>query len=128
MEGGQTSHRTKNEIVELIAKQKRIEDIILNIKGEISSNEQDLAQDLYLSLLDKEEEKIIQLYEKGELRWFVTRMVVNNLKSVNSRFYYNYLKNIYTNNKHHNKRLKKKHIILNFQEEIKIGTDQMNSK
>lgn len=93
MEGGQTSHRTKNEIVELIAKQKMIEDIILNIKGEISSNEQDLAQDLYLSLLDKEEEKVVALYEKGELRWFVTRMVVNNLKSVNSRFYYNYLKN-----------------------------------
>ncbi len=93
MQGDERTNRTKNEIVELIAKERMIEDIILNIKGEISSNEQDLAQDLYLSLLDKEEEKIVQLYERGELRWFVTRMVVNNLKSVNSRFYYNYLKN-----------------------------------
>lgn len=98
MEGDKTRHRTKNEIVELIAKQRVIENIILNIVGEANANHQDLAQDLYISLLEKSEEKIVELYNNNELRWFITRMVVNNIKSVNSRFYYNYIKNTdYTN-------------------------------
>ena len=98
MEGDKTRHRTKNEIVELIAKQRVIENIILNIVGEANVNHQDLAQDLYISLLEKSEEKIVELYNNNELRWFITRMVVNNIKSVNSRFYYNYIKNTdYTN-------------------------------
>ena len=93
MAGVKDNNRTKNEIVELIAKQRVIENIILNIVGEINANHQDLAQDLYISLLEKEESKIVELYNNNELRWFITRMVVNNIKSVNSRFYYNYLKN-----------------------------------
>lgn len=98
MEGDKTRHRTKNEIVELIANEKLIEDVILNITGEMTTNYQDLAQDLYISLLEKEESKIVELYEKKELRWFIVRMVLNNLKSVNSRYYYNYIKNTdYTN-------------------------------
>ena len=93
MAGVKDNNRTKNEIVELIAKQRVIENIILNIVGETNANHQDLAQDLYISLLEKEESKIVELYNNNELRWFITRMVVNNIKSVNSRFYYNYLKN-----------------------------------
>ena len=93
MAGVKDNNRTKNEIVELIAKDRVIENIILNIVGETNANHQDLAQDLYISLLEKEESKIVEMYNNNELRWFITRMVVNNIKSVNSRFYYNYLKN-----------------------------------
>lgn len=92
MERGKGDNRTKDEIVGLMAKQRYIEDIIINITGEIGMNEKDLAQDLYVSLLEKDEEKIVKMWENGDIRWFVTRMVVNNIKSVNSRFYYQYLK------------------------------------
>lgn len=82
----------KEGIIKELAEKGFIEDIILNIKGEIGMNEKDLAQDLYVSLLEKDEDKIVNLYENGDIRWFVTRMVVNNIKSVTSRFYYQYLK------------------------------------
>lgn len=89
-------------IIERIAKERVIETIIENVakspldrdSGTLSDPYlQDLAQDLYLDLLQKPQEKIQEMYENGELRWYCTRMVVNNIKSKNSRYYYDYIKN-----------------------------------
>lgn len=89
-------------IVERIAKERVIETIIENVAkspldrdgGTLSDPYlQDLAQDLYLDLLQKPQDKIQEMYESGELRWYCTRMVVNNIKSKNSRYYYDYIKN-----------------------------------
>ena len=84
-----------NTIIETMAKERMIEVIIENVaktRIEDDPNLADLAQDLYLDLLQKPTEKIQQLSETGQIRWFVTRMVVNNLKSKNSRYYYTYIK------------------------------------
>ena len=80
--------KTLNQIVEELAKDKVFEELIDNIsKGKIKHS-QDLAQDLYLALLSKNEAFIQKLYEANDLRWFLVTMVRNNVLSVNSPYYY----------------------------------------
>lgn len=84
---------TKFEIVEELAQNKTIEDII----GNIAQNPQDdtlkdLAQMLYEDLLMKDEDKIVQLYESEQLQYFITRMVLNSINSKTSRYYYLFAK------------------------------------
>ena len=92
MERNEGGNRTKAEIIENLAKQQVVEDIILNIVGEIGADEQDLIQDIYLDLLNKDEEKITSMNDK-ELRYFIARMAVNNIASKTSPYYYKYKKN-----------------------------------
>lgn len=51
---------------------------------------EDLHQDLCLSLL--ENPKLPALYAKGEHRYYITRMVLNNIISSDSPYYRHYLK------------------------------------
>lgn len=83
---------TKNEIITEIAEQHMIEDIIRNVDKSVIPKQslKDLAQDIYLDLLTKPESKIIQLYEKKQLRYFISRMVTNNLHSNTSPYYRTY--------------------------------------
>lgn len=92
MEGNETRNRTKDEVIEEFAKERIVESIVENINGYIGDDEQDLIQDIYLDLLNKDEEKIAGMPKK-ELRYFIARMVINNIQSVNSPFYYKYKKN-----------------------------------
>lgn len=87
---------TKNEIINIIAKKRLVEDIVRNIAKKEDDQLNDLVQDIYVSLMEKDEEKIVKLYEDNQLRFFVTRMVINNIRSKNSPFWCNYKK--FTNN------------------------------
>ena len=86
---------TKNEIIEIIAKEKVVEQIVSNIAKSADCDDtlKDLSQEIYLDLLSKDEEKIINLYETNQIRFFVVRMVTNNLFSKNSPFYQTFKKN-----------------------------------
>ena len=84
---------TKNEVVEIIAKEKVVETAIANIAKTNSDTLKDLSQNIYLDLLSKDEEKIINLYETNQLRFFIVRMILNNLFSKNSPFYQTFKKN-----------------------------------
>lgn len=82
---------TKFEIVEKLAKGRVIEDIIHNVAQNPSDDTlKDLAQMLYEDLLMKPDEKIVQLYEDGQLQFFITRMVLNSINSKTSRYYYQF--------------------------------------
>ena len=83
---------TKEEIITEIANQHVIEDIIGNVDKSVIPKQslKDLAQDIYLDLLTKPEDKIIQLYKKKQLKYFISRMVVNNLHSNTSPYYRTY--------------------------------------
>lgn len=80
----------KDGIIGELAQKKTIEEIITNIKGVFTEDEQELAQDLYLDLMSKEEDLIQKLYEEKSLKFFVARMVCNQINSVNSPYYYKY--------------------------------------
>lgn len=81
------------EIVETIARDRLVERIIHNItEGNCKdpSALNDLAQDIYVSLL--EDEKLPVIYGEGHINYYVTRIVLNNVVSSSSPFYRNYLR------------------------------------
>ena len=78
------------EVVEEIARTKLIQECILIVTGGVWRSEyDDLVQDLLVEFLDQGK-KIVDLYKKGQLRYYVVRVVRNNLQSCTSRFYYRY--------------------------------------
>ena len=80
---------TVEEVVERVAKEAWVEECIKVVTGGVWRSEySDLTQDILLELLDQT--KIVDLYKKGQLRYYVMRIVRNNLQSATSRFYYRY--------------------------------------
>ena len=81
---------TKNEVVNIIAKERLVEQIVNNIAKSSDDLLNDLVQEIYLDLLQKDEDKIINLYETNQMRYFITRMVINNIHSTNSPYWCKY--------------------------------------
>ena len=52
----------------------------------------DLMQDIYLMMFTKGDE-IEAMYQRGELGYYILRVVRNQLLSKNSPYYYTYIKN-----------------------------------
>lgn len=75
---------TKEKIIEQLAKDRVIEEILDNIvKGHKEDWHEDIVQDLYLNLLEKPEELLQHLYKTNALKFFLTRMILNNVQSFN---------------------------------------------
>lgn len=86
---------TNAQIINEIANAQLIEEIISGItysKFESKENLKDLAQDIYLQLLQMDNAKINELYFKKQLRFWVTRIITNNIHSKTSPYYYQYKK------------------------------------
>ena len=85
-------------MISVIAKERMVEQICSNIAKSADCDDtlKDLSQEIYLDLLSKDEEKIVNLYETNQIRFFVVRMVTNNLFSKNSPFYQTFRKNTNT--------------------------------
>ena len=85
----------KYEVVDIIAKEHLVDRIVNKL---LSSSKnpfdcpEDLIQDVYLLLLQKDDNLIVDLYERGELAYYLLRIVRNQLLSVNSSYYYKYIK------------------------------------
>ena len=78
---------TKNEVVNIIAKERMVETIVSNIAKSSDDLLNDLVQEIYLDLLQKDEDKIVKLYESNQIRYFITRIVINNIHSKNSPYW-----------------------------------------
>ena len=77
------------EVVEEIARTKLIQECIKVVTGGVWRSEyDDLTSDILLELLDQS--KVVDLYKKGQLRYFIMRIVRNNIQSNTSRFFYRY--------------------------------------
>lgn len=83
----------KNDVIGKLAKERLVETIVSNIAKTNSDVLNDLSQNIYLDLLEKDEQKIVKLYESNQIRFFVVRMILNNLFSKNSPFYQTFRKN-----------------------------------
>lgn len=79
----------KNAIIGELARQRRVEEM-LKMEKVSSPYVSDLAQDIYLQLLEKDVALIEGLYERGELLYFVRKMITNNIFSVTSPYYRKY--------------------------------------
>ena len=77
------------EVVERVAKEGWVEECIRTVSGGVWRSEySDLVQDILIELLDQE--KITSLYQKGQLKYFIMRIIRNNIQSNTSRFFYRY--------------------------------------
>lgn len=54
---------------------------------------QDLRQDIILEILQMPVEKVEKMYDDGSIRYFLARLVKNNVCSTSSRYFYTYKKN-----------------------------------
>ena len=68
-----------------------IEEIIKNIAPADPDNE-DLIQDVALVVLEKPPEFISKLYDKNQLKYYIARVIMNNLFSASSPYYCKYKK------------------------------------
>ena len=84
---------TSNQIINELAKNKVIEKLVANISpddnspGALSSDNKDLSQLIYLTLLEKPNSLIEDLYSKGELIFYVIRIITRNVYSTTSPHY-----------------------------------------
>ena len=80
---------TVEEVVELVTKEGWVEEFIKTVSGGVWRSEySDLTQDILIEMLNQT--KIVDLYEKNQLRYYVMRIVRNNIQSNTSRFFYRY--------------------------------------
>ena len=86
---------TKYEIIDKLSKDSTVEKIIYKLlpasKNRFDCPE-DLVQDIYVLLLEKDDKLIIDLYNKGELGFYLLRIAKNQLLSANSPYFYKYIK------------------------------------
>lgn len=86
---------TKYEIIDIIAREHLVERVVNKL---LSSSKnpfdcpEDLIQDIYLLLLQKDEDLIVNLYNKGELGFYLLKVARNQLLSTNSPYYTKYIK------------------------------------
>ena len=82
----------KYSIIDEISKDKLVEEIVYNIGDRGDEDLKDLVQDIYINLLEKEYNLIETLYATNQLKFYIIRMVVNNIHSKNSPYYTKYKK------------------------------------
>ena len=81
---------SREELVEELAKGRVLEKMIAREVKEHRPEHDDLAQDLYISLLGKEESKLLDLLNNDKLEFYLLGMIKKNLHSNTSPFYYTY--------------------------------------
>lgn len=86
---------TKYEIIDELSKDNTVEKIIYKLlpasKNRFDCPE-DLVQDIYVLLLEKDDNLIIGLYNKGELGYYLLKIAKNQLLSDHSPYFYKYIK------------------------------------
>lgn len=82
------------DIINRLAKNKRVEQIVCNIThcSADNPNIKDLIQHVYLTLLEYDANKIVELDENGQINFFIVRIIINQYRSKNSTFYYMFRK------------------------------------
>lgn len=86
---------TKNEVIEELVKDNTVEKIVFKLLSSSKNRfdaPDDLIQDIYLLLLEKDDNLIISLYEKNQLGFYLLKIARNQLLSQNSPYYTQYIK------------------------------------
>lgn len=86
----------KYEIVDALARGRVVERMVRRIVGRQLDDLEDLAQMVYVILLEYDEDKIIDLEEHNQMRFFIARVIMNQYRSTSSPFYYIFRKHFDT--------------------------------
>lgn len=79
------------ETIEYITKHKLVEDIVRNI-GVKNTLSGDLVQEVYIILMEYNQDKLKELLETNSINYFITRICINQYYSKTSPFYKMYRK------------------------------------
>lgn len=81
----------KNKIVEEIFNSNLLSTLFKNMS--VKGNDfEDLQQEILLILLEYDDDKIIEMYNNKQLKWFIIKLIKNQYFSVNSPYYKKYKK------------------------------------
>ena len=86
---------TKYDVVDIIAREHLVDRIVTKL---LSSSKnpfdcpEDLIQEIYLLLLQKDDDLIVNLYNKDEIGFYLLKISRNQLLSKNSPYYTKYIK------------------------------------
>ena len=90
--------------IKKIAEERLVEKLVADIgKSETRWNLDDLVQDIYLDLLMKKDR--IEQIDDSQIRFYLARMIINNIHSKTSRYYVTYKKNEHEEIEGYNERL-----------------------
>ena len=79
---------SKAHIIETLAQEKRVEALVENIAHHsLTADLKDLCQMVYLILLEYDESKLQDLWENGQINFFLVRIILNQYRSSNSPFH-----------------------------------------
>ena len=86
---------TKYEVIDIIEREHLVEKIVFKLlpcsKNPFDCPE-DLIQEIYLLLLQKDDDLIVNLYNKDEIGFYLLKIARNQLLSANSPYYTKYIK------------------------------------
>lgn len=80
-----------NSIMTEVYETKLVKDIITNMKVSAIDYD-DLEQEIYMILLEYNKQKIIELYNNNQLKYFIVGIVQRQYNSITSPFYKKYKK------------------------------------
>lgn len=76
---------TSYEIIEQLAKAGTVEGMVSNIAHtQLTDDLRDLCQMVYVILLEYDADKIVELYDKGQMGFFIARIILNQFRSKHS--------------------------------------------
>ena len=76
---------TKYEIIEQLAKAGTVEGMVANIAhSPLTDDLRDLCQMVYVILLEYDADKIVELHDKGQMGFFIARIILNQFRSKHS--------------------------------------------
>ena len=80
---------TVSEIVDRLGREKVVEQTVQNIAhvDRLTPELKDLSQMVYVILLSYEPAKILDLWEHGQIRYFISRIILNQYRSSKSPFH-----------------------------------------
>lgn len=78
----------KNEIVDTLARERVVEQMVLNITGMRmdAPDAKDLSQIVYMILLEYEEERIVELWEAKQINFFIARVIKNQFNHARTTY------------------------------------------
>lgn len=78
----------KTDIIAEIARAGLVEELVRNITGHgvIDYDLKDLVQIVYLALLETTDERVADLWESGQMRFYIARIIRTQLTSPRSTF------------------------------------------
>lgn len=79
-----------NKIMTELCEEETVKDIIRNMN--IITDADDLEQEIYMILLEYNKDKIIEMYEKKQLKFFIVGVIQRQYNSKTSPFYKKYKK------------------------------------